>query len=140
MDSKVIKPRRFYLIDELEAGQKGSNDGTISWGLENIGDFSLTNWNGMIVGPAKTPYQNKMYNLQIICGEEYPDKPPEVRFITRINMDGVDSTGQVDNVKVPSLRNWRRGMLIRNVLFDLRTMMAQKENSKLSQPPDGSCY
>ncbi len=66
-------------MDELEAGQKGSNDGTISWGLEDNDDNTLTTWNGMIVGPAKTPYHNKIYNLQIICGNQYPDKAPEVK-------------------------------------------------------------
>eukprot|EP00108_Taenia_solium_P000963 TsM_000558000 transcript=TsM_000558000 gene=TsM_000558000 len=140
MSQAVTVPRIFYLMDELEAGQKGSNDGTISWGLENNDDNTLTNWNGMIIGPARTPFQNRIYNLQIVCGDDYPDKPPEVRFVTRINMDGVGGNGQIDNSKVPSLRTWRRGMLIRNVLFDIRTMMTQKENAKLTQPPDGTCY
>ncbi|VUZ43854.1 unnamed protein product [Hymenolepis diminuta] len=138
--SKVLVPRRFYLMDELEAGEKGLHDGTITWGLANSDDITLTTWNGTILGPAKTPFQNRMYELEIICSDEYPDRPPHIRFRTRINMTGVGNNGQIDTTKVPSLRNWRRGMLIRNVLDDLRTMMAHSENKKLPQPPEGSCY
>ena len=36
-----------------------------------------------------------MYQLRIECGAEYPEKPPNVRFLTRINMKGVDSNGYV---------------------------------------------
>nr|CDS28124.1 ubiquitin conjugating enzyme [Hymenolepis microstoma] len=138
--SKVLVPRRFYLLEELEAGEKGLHDGTITWGLANSDDITLTMWNGTILGPAKTPFQNRMYELEIICNEDYPDKPPQVKFRTRINMTGVGNTGQIDTSKVRSLRNWCRGLLIRNVLDDLRTMMANSENKKLAQPPEGSCY
>ncbi|KAF3761694.1 UBC-like protein [Cryphonectria parasitica EP155] len=144
-------PRNFKLLEELEKGEKGLSNGTCSYGLEDQEDISLTNWRGTIMGPPHGHFENRIYELKIVCGPEYPKQPPVIHFITQINLPGVDQhSGLVDkNTIGGELRDWEKNandtgpraqqrVSIEAALSAIRHHMEQYK--KLPQPPEGTKY
>ena len=94
----------------------------------------------MHTSTLQTMHDGRIYTLKIYCDDSYPNRPPQVRFTTRINMSCVGPNGTVDPRTFATLRDWNRVKTMENVLTDLRREMAQPHNRKLPQPPEGSCY
>ena len=43
-------------------------------------DNNIMVWDAVIYGPADTPFEDGTFKLQIEFSEEYPNKPPKVKF------------------------------------------------------------
>jgi ubiquitin-conjugating enzyme E2 variant len=136
----VTVPRNFRLLEELEKGEKGIGDGTVSYGMEDQDDMLMRNWACTIIGPSNTVHDGRIYSLKIICDLNYPEGPPTVKFNSRINMDCVGPDGRVNPAAFPVLGRWNRGYTMETVLVELRRAMAGPTNKRLPQPPEGTMY
>jgi hypothetical protein len=41
-------------------------------------------WQAVIFGPDDTPWEGGTFSLILEFGEEYPNKPPKVRFVSKV--------------------------------------------------------
>lgn len=104
-------------------------------------------------------HENRIYSLKITCGEHYPEQPPIIQFISRVNLPFVNQVdGRVDPAKLPVLAHWNRNSSIETVLVEIRRCavsksshacqltvalcreMASFSNRKLPQPPEGTTF
>ncbi|CAG99903.1 Mms2 [Kluyveromyces lactis] len=137
--SKV--PRSFRLLEELEKGEKGLGPESCSYGLSDSDDITMTKWNGTILGPPHSNHENRIYSVLIECGPSYPDEPPKVKFVSKINLPCVNSTtGEVVKEKFHTLKEWKRSYTMETVLLELRKEMATPSNKKLLQPQEGTTF
>ncbi|XP_020096242.1 ubiquitin-conjugating enzyme E2 variant 1B-like [Ananas comosus] len=137
--SRVVVPRNFRLLEELERGEKGIGDGTVSYGMDDADDVYMRSWTGTIIGPQNTVHEGRIYQLKLFCDTDYPDKPPIVRFQTRINMTCVNQeTGMVEPSLFPMLANWLREYTMEDILIGLKKEMSALQNRGLSQPVEGN--
>eukprot|EP00250_Pteridium_aquilinum_P001816 c12028_g1_i1 orf=108-551(+) len=139
--SSVVVPRNFRLLEELERGEKGIGDGTVSYGMEDSEDVFMRSWTGTIIGPHNSVHDGRIYQLKLFCDKDYPDKPPTVRFHSKIHMTCVNQDiGLVEPSQLTVLAKWRREYTIEKVLTELKREMAASHNRKLPQPPEGSTF
>ncbi|CDR37739.1 CYFA0S01e16138g1_1 [Cyberlindnera fabianii] len=52
-------------------------------------------WNAVIIGPADTPFEDGTFRLTINFDEQYPNKPPHVKFISQMFHPNVYASGEI---------------------------------------------
>jgi len=65
-------------------------------GIKNlkIADTNIRNWEAMVV-PTAIPYNKGAFKFEVIFPEQYPFKPPTIKFKTKIYHPNIDEAGQV---------------------------------------------
>ncbi len=52
-------------------------------------------------------HENRIYSLKMHCGPEYPDHPPTIQFVSKVNLPCVDpNNGKVRNICTSLRRGW----------------------------------
>ena len=125
-----LVPRTFRLLAESEK----EGDGLVTYGLKDPNDNTFTHWNGSILLD-----DGRFFELQLECDQDYPQKPPKVKFVTKVNLPCVDSSGRIKPGSLNILSNWNRDCTLESYLKAIREEL--KNNlKKYPQPPEGSRF
>jgi len=78
-------------------------------------------WEGVIIGPADSPYSGGVFNLKIIFPVDYPFKCPTVTFATKIYHPNINSAGIIC---LDILKNqWSPALTISKVLLSICSLL-----------------
>jgi ubiquitin-conjugating enzyme E2 D/E len=82
---------------------------------------SIFKWNGVIFGPSDSPYEGGVFNLTIEFPEDYPFRPPHVRFITKVYHPNINPSGSIclDILK----DKWSPALSISKVLLSIESLL-----------------
>lgn len=56
---------------------------------------NVMKWNAVIIGPSDTPFEDGTFRLMLQFDEQYPNKPPQVRFISEMFHPNVYASGEL---------------------------------------------
>jgi ubiquitin-conjugating enzyme E2 D/E len=82
---------------------------------------NMYQWQATIMGPAKSAYEGGVFGLAIEFPQEYPFKPPKVKFTTRVYHCNVNAQGGIclDILK----DNWSPALTISKVLLSICSLL-----------------
>lgn len=90
-----------------------------------VGD-DLKHWKGTIFGPDDTAYANGTFIIDIQIPQEYPFKPPKMKFDTKIWHPNISS--QTGAICLDILKNeWTPALTIRTALISLQALLCAPE-------------
>lgn len=90
-------------------------------GVEISTPNDIRNWIASIDGPEDTPYQNYKFKLEFKFYDNYPIKPPSVKFISPIYHPNVYRDGKIC---VDILQGeWSPAQNIRTILISIRSLL-----------------
>ncbi|KAI0866330.1 ubiquitin-conjugating enzyme [Xylaria cubensis] len=89
-------------------------------------EADLHKWNIVLAGPPGTPYAGGVYDIKVKLPHDYPFKPPQINFVTRIYHPNItnDSMG---NICLGLLKpeNWKPASRVRAVLDAVRQLLVE---------------
>ena len=84
-------------------------------------DDDIFHWQATIMGPEGTPYQGGVFELRIDFPQDYPFKPPNVVFTTKIYHCNINSNG---NICLDILKDqWSPALTTSKILLSICSLM-----------------
>ena len=79
-------------------------------------------WEATIIGPSDTCYEGGVFKLTILFPENYPFKPPKVKFDTRIFHPNINRQGSIclDILN----KNWSPALTVSKLLLSISSLLS----------------
>ena len=89
-----------------------------------VSDSDICNWKAKVQGPPDSPYQNGKFHLSIHFPDNYPFKPPVLKFVTKIWHPNVGCEGNPGHICLDILQSqWSPALSISKVLLSLISLL-----------------
>ena len=83
---------------------------------------NLFEWEAIILGPTETPYEGGVFHLSISIPSNYPFKPPNIIFLTKIFHPNINYSG---NICLDILKNqWSPALTISKILLSICSLLS----------------
>ena len=103
-----------------------------------ITNNNLYHWEGTIIGPDDTPYEDGIFLLDIYFPKEYPFKAPKIEFKTKIYHPNINSQGQIC---LDILKNeWSPALTIVKVLLSIISLLTDPNPNDPLEPNIAQIY
>lgn len=87
----MTTPAKRRLMRDFKRLQEDPPAGVSGAPTEN----NIMHWNAVIFGPQDTPFEDGTFKLTMEFNEEYPNKPPSVRFVSKMFHPNVYADGSI---------------------------------------------
>ncbi|KAM6544670.1 hypothetical protein CsatB_025406 [Cannabis sativa] len=79
-------------------------------------------WQGVIFGPSGSPYEDGVFFLSIDLPQQYPSKPPHIKFLTKIFHPNIDEDGTI-YIDILEEEQWNPIQTIETILLSICSLL-----------------
>jgi ubiquitin-protein ligase len=93
----------------------------------------ISQWTATLMGPEKSPYAGGVFRLSINFPSDYPFRPPEIKFVTKVYHCNINDKGWicVDILK----DNWSAALTVSKVLLSILSLLTEPNPNDPLTPP-----
>ncbi|KAK2955870.1 putative Ubiquitin-conjugating enzyme E2-17 kDa [Blattamonas nauphoetae] len=103
-----------------------------------ISDENLFEWDAVLVGPSESIWEGGMFPMKLSFSEQYPDKPPSVKFLCEVFHPNVFPNGQICLDIIQKM--WTPIYTISSILVSIQSLLLDPNIESPANPTAAHLY